>query len=173
MLTIISRRKIAFFNPNIPVLETGTGPKSPKYSEAVFVTKGNGEIEKVPDWVNKPLGPRKRLQPTDAAVDLNQQNLNTWKLHEADGHIMEIDVKKGAATGLEEEAAARQAEIARKAGETPEYPVKTPDELERMTKNELLDHAEEAHGIRLDVRTPKSDIVSAITQAQVAKANAA
>jgi hypothetical protein len=167
MPTIISRRKIAFFNPNIPVIEVGDKPKSPKYQDAVFITKGNGELENAPEWVNKPLGLRKKSNSSQRDIDINAQNLNTWKLHEDDGHIMEVDVKKGTASGLAEEAAARQAENARKAAEKPEVLLKTPDELSAMNKNELLDYAEETYNLKITTATSKADIIAAITNAQV------
>ena len=65
---------------------------------------------------------RHSLQPPR---DINQQNINTWKHHEEDGHIMEVDVKKGKASGLEEEAEARKAEAARKASESTEVAMKS------------------------------------------------
>jgi len=137
----------------------------------VFITKGNGELEDAPDWINKPLGnrpPQKDAPPNAVAQDINQQNLNTWRLHKEDGHILEVAVKEGNQTGLEEEAAARQAEAAKKAAEMDEVEFKTPEELDAMNKNELLDYIKEHHGVQLPASTPKAEVISAITDAQSA-----
>jgi hypothetical protein len=172
MPTIISRRKIAFFNPNIHVLTVSDQPRSPKYNEAVFITKGEGELETAPDWINAKLGPAtdrdgSKILPVR---DKNQQNLNTWAHHEADGHIMEVQVKAGPKSQLEEEAATRQAEAARKASETPEVEFKTPEELAAMNKGDIQSHAEENHGLKLPNSMPKDDMIAAVIEAQAKKA---
>jgi len=169
MLTIISRRKIAFFNPNIPILSVSDQPRSPKYHEAVFVTKGEGELETPPDWINAKLGPAMSADGKQLSHDKNQQNLNTWMNHEADGHIMEVQVKAGPKTELEEEAAARQAEAARKASETKEVQFKTPEELAAMNKGDIQAHAEESHGLKLPNNMPKDDMIAAVIDAQAKK----
>ena len=171
MPTIISRRKIAFFNPNIHVLSVSDSARSPKYSEAVFTTKGEGELETAPDWVNKKLGPAtdKDGKPLMPLRDKNQQNLNTWMHHEADGHIMEVAVKAGPTTQIEEEAAARQAEAARKASETPEPEFKTPEELSGMNKADIQDHAKEEHGLELPTKMSKEEMIAAVLDYQAKK----
>lgn len=173
MITIISKRAIGFFNPNVALLDTGHGPRSPKYNDAVFITKGKGELERAPEWVNAKLGARKDakgeyLQPLR---DINQQNLNTWALHEADGHIMEVAVKLGTPDTpslLEQEAAARQAELANEQANKSEPVLKSADELDELSKAQLLDHAEQVHGLELSAKSTKESIIAAVIEAQKA-----
>ncbi len=171
MSTIISRRKIAFFNPNIHVLSVSDSARSPKYHEAVFVTKGEGELETAPEWINAKLGP---VTDRDGNFvlplrDKNQQNLNTWAHHESDGHIMEVAVKSGPKTQIEEEAAARQAEAARKASETKEPEFKTPEELASMNKSDIQDHAKENHDLELPTKMSKEEMIAAVLDYQAKK----
>lgn len=166
MPTIISRRRIAFFNPNINVLSVSDQARSPKYHEAVFTTKGEGELETAPEWVNAKLGPVEGVTPVR---DKNQQNLNTWARHEADGHIMEVQVKAGPTTQIEEEAAARQAEAARKASETKEVEFKTPEELQAMNRADIQSHAKENHGLELSGKMSKDEMIAAVLDYQAKK----
>src|SRR5258708_31747649 len=84
MITIISKRRFGFRNPNPDkdILRTGLGPNAPKFHEAYFVTAGTGELEQAPEWINRKLGPDK-AHPL--GVDLNIQNILTWERAKKDG----------------------------------------------------------------------------------------
>jgi hypothetical protein len=169
-IQIISKRKIAFFNPNVNILETSDRPGGKRYHEAVFTTRGDGNLEMAPDWIKAPLGKRPIPEgaPKNAiVVDINQQNINTWNLHESDGHIMEVEIKNAAkASELEKEAAARLAEAGNRANNLPERPLLDADALDTMNKGQLIEHAEENHGLELDSKLTKAEIISAIVTAQ-------
>jgi hypothetical protein len=176
MITIISKRKIGFFNPRVNILETGIGPNSPKYNEAIFETNGTGELQKAPDWINRPLGVRGKLKAADPDVDINAQNMNTWRLAASDGHVMEVKVQtSGEPSELEMLAASKSAQQAAKVAAQADKPlpeVKTADELNGLNKTQLLEHAAAKHDIQLSTGTPKAEIVAAILNAQAELAKA-
>lgn len=176
MITIISKRRFGFRNPNPDkdILRTGLGPNAPKFHEAYFVTAGTGELEQAPEWINRKLGPDK-AHPL--GVDLNIQNILTWERAKKDGHILEVEVKTGYAeapiTDLEQLSQVRQAETAARiaSGEGDgTRNVVSAEQLERMTKQQLVDHAAEYHDLELDPKKPREELLTAVKTAQQQKA---
>jgi hypothetical protein len=177
-IQIISKRKFRFHNPNVDLLQGGIVPIGPavgdsavKYQSAIFETNGTGDLEPAPEWIKKPMGPRKKAKLTDPDVDINAQNILTWKRAEADGHLMEVFLGRstGEVSELEKTAAARQTEQAREILEgtaDQSRPVKTFEELQAMKKDDLLAYAKDAFGVELDETANKSGLISAIQKAQ-------
>lgn len=170
MQTIISKRAFRFHHPNVDVMTLGAGAGAPKYEDAVFVTNGTGELQQAPDWINKKLGVRKKLDPAHPDVDINQQNLFTWERGVKDGHLMAVKVDSQGAepSELEKQSAARQAENAARVARDNSNPpvVLTVDELNAMNKTQLLEHASVEHGLELPSGTTKPEIIEAIQKAQ-------
>ena len=177
MITIISKRKIGFYNPDVDLLQTniGSGANQIPFERALFTTNGTGELQQAPDWVNRPAN---KPHPKNKNLDANHQNMNTWRLANKDGHVMEVKIQGGALDqmdALAQEAQARSAEAAAKAASSadlPETQAVPVDQLAKLNKTQLLEHAAEHHDLQLSPNAPKADIIKAIVDAQEAKAAA-
>jgi hypothetical protein len=174
MIQIISKRKFRFQKPGVDLLSAAGafgGKDQVKYEAAMFETNGTGDLQQAPDWIRAKLGPRPKQDARDSDVDINAQNLLTWERAEADGHLMEVQLKKNMeeVSVLEREAAARSTELAREIAEGTKddtRSVVTVEQLQSMKKDELIEHAETNHNLKLSGNLTKDELVSAIQAVQ-------
>jgi hypothetical protein len=174
MITIVSRKKFHFHNPDPALdlmkvnLDDASSRNRDKYNEAIFVTNGNMELQSAPDWINAELGP----DPDKQGADLNGRNLLTWRHAVADGDIYQVNVvdnKDPKTKDLAGSAEAQKAENARAAKLAAEAEERKNSEaaaatqqMSGMTKPQILQFAKASYQMDLDEKLTKEQLIEAV-----------
>lgn len=149
-MLIITRKTFRFPNPNVAILgEAGEQPKQKEFSEVFCDTKPGeggkfGEPQEVPDWVQKD---------------------RMFKMATDDGDLQIITAVKSKASN---QAALNAAKNQQQGSQS----ALDHSDLDKMTKAQIVAHAEDEHDLELDEKLPKDELIEKVKAAREEQAKA-
>lgn len=151
-IQIISKRTFRFKNPGVDIYKAMSGAHELPFKEAYFETIPGpdgrfGEPQEAPGWI---------------------KNDAMWEWAVKDGNICEVQVAPmvAHATSIASQIEAAGKIAAGKQAEKATEDLNHKQELEAMTKAQLVDYALETCGLELDAGSKKDELIAAILDAE-------